>query len=421
MDGLCRKYSANTTQNIGRIAFVKLHLDTRRAKSNSTYPLKLSVYHKRDFLVPIGVDIFAEEWDGEKIINNKEAKSLNSYIQLRLSSAQSLIFNLELHGKLARMSNSELRQIIKENSPEAAKSNNDGICLYDYFVKYKNSIKNTNNKDTYNATLLKLHAHADIANLPIESIDKDWIRGFDDFMNKDGLSHNTRVKYLQNLRAVIYDAIERELVLMRNPFFKYRFPKYRPNKRPLSIEEIKTLRDYPCEPCQEKYRDCFMLIFYLRGINMIDLAQLTEIKNGRIEYYRSKTGKFYSLSIPDEAMAIICKYRGEEHLLSFFDDRANYKSFEKSMKDNLRKIGHYKMVKGKSGRLNKKEYSPLFPKISPYWARHSIASIASELDIPDKTIEMMLGHGSDNVTQGYITFDQKKVDKAVRKILDEIK
>jgi len=42
----------------------------------------------------------------------------------------------------------------------------------------------------------------------------------------------------------------------------------------------------------ELAKDMFMLSFYLCGMNAVDLyAANYEIKNGRIEYYRSKTNK----------------------------------------------------------------------------------------------------------------------------------
>lgn len=59
-----------------------------------------------------------------------------------------------------------------------------------------------------------------------------------------------------------------------------------------------------------------------------------------------------------------------------------------------------------------------FPGLSIYWARHTWATIASELDIPKETIAAALGHGGNTVTDIYIDFDQRKIDEANRKVLD---
>lgn len=63
----------------------------------------------------------------------------------------------------------------------------------------------------------------------------------------------------------------------------------------------------------------------------------------------------------------------------------------------------------------------MFPAITTYWARHTWASIAAQLDVPNETIAAALGHGFGNrITAIYIDFDSKKVDEANRKVLDYV-
>lgn len=59
-----------------------------------------------------------------------------------------------------------------------------------------------------------------------------------------------------------------------------------------------------------------------------------------------------------------------------------------------------------------------YPELTTYWARYSWATIAAQLDIPKETIAKALGHGSETVTDTYITFDYSKVDKANRAVID---
>lgn len=56
-----------------------------------------------------------------------------------------------------------------------------------------------------------------------------------------------------------------------------------------------------------------MLIFYLIGINTKDLFSLTSKNavNGRIEYRRAKTGRWYSIKLEPEAMVLIERYKGK--------------------------------------------------------------------------------------------------------------
>jgi len=72
-------------------------------------------------------------------------------------------------------------------------------------------------------------------------------------------------------------------------------------------------------------------------------------------------------------------------------------------------------------RGGKKHRTSLFPKLSTYWAQHTWATLAAELDIPDETISLALGHSSGNrVMNIYINRNQKKVDAAHRKLIDYI-
>ena len=116
-----------------------------------------------------------------------------------------------------------------------------------------------------------------------------------------------------------------------------------------------------------------------------------------------------------EALAIINKYRGTKYLLDVLDTYKNYKDFVHRMNNNLQQIG----TVTRKGLGGKKFREPLFPKLSTYWARHTWATLAAELDIPDATISLALGHSSGNrVTNIYINRNQKKVDEANRKVIN---
>jgi integrase len=147
-----------------------------------------------------------------------------------------------------------------------------------------------------------------------------------------------------------------------------------------------------------------MLIFYLIGINMADLVRATwkDVRDGRLEYKRAKTGRLYSIKLEPEALAIIKKYKGKERLL---------KEFERNVIEPVHIQMVNKWIRDVSG----------LPDITTYWARHSWATIAASLDVPKETISAALGHelGS-KITSIYIDFDQKKVDEANRKVIDHL-
>lgn len=225
--------------------------------------------------------------------------------------------------------------------------------------------------------------------------------------------------HLRNIRAVFNDAIDDEITTFY-PFRRFKIRPVATAKRSMSVEDLRTLFNFPVEDHQVKYLDIFKLIFYLIGINIIDLCNLKEIRDERIEYYRSKTNRLYSLKVEPEAMEIINKYKGENYLLDIMDRYSNHKDYLKRLNQNMRLVGPvtFEEVNIKGIKRIIKVHHPFFPKITTYWLRHTWATIAAYLEIPKETIAAALGHGGNTVTDIYINFDQKKIDDANRKVLD---
>lgn len=103
----------------------------------------------------------------------------------------------------------------------------------------------------------------------------------------------------------------------------------------------------------------------------------------------------------------------------------HYHTFVAKMDKGLKSIGPVTMCENPSWKPNSKKHryhvkrESAFPGLSIYWARHTWATIASELDIPDATISAALGHSINNPTTAiYIDFNARKVDEANRKVID---
>jgi hypothetical protein len=95
--------------------------------------------------------------------------------------------------------------------------------------------------------------------------------------------------HLRNIRAVFNYAIDNEETELY-PFRKFAIKKEETRKHSLRPEQLATLRDFNGEEYQKEYQDIFILMSYLIGIKAIDLFNLKQIVDGRIEYKREKTG-----------------------------------------------------------------------------------------------------------------------------------
>ena len=93
------------------------------------------------------------------------------------------------------------------------------------------------------------------------------------------------------------------------------------------------------------------------------------------------------------------------------------------LNSNLQQIGEVKhvekMIKGKRRLI--KEYKPILPSISSYWARHTWATFAAEIDIPEAVIDMALVHKSPfPMSDIYIRRNLSKVNSAITKVIDYV-
>lgn len=385
-----------------------LKLDTRRALKDGTYPVKIVVTgNSKELRLDTGVSVKEDGWNPST--RNAANRRTASLLSTLLTRAESTVLDLRERGLFDKLTTAQLRKALTAEGPASPQRTFLEVC--EQFLHLKTG-KRT--REIYEATMKKVTAFD--TEVTMEGITPNWLREFSVFL---GGSVNGRAIHLRNIRAVCNYALDEELT-QNYPFRKFKIPREETRKRSLPVDDLRALMALDdLTPQEEEYRDMFLLIFYLVGINIADLAALTHdsLVDGRIEYRRAKTGRLYSIKVEPEAQAIIDKYQGEQHLLSPFDRYSSYRDYNHRLNDALKKLGP---VNGKhrNGVLTRE---PINPELSTYWARHSWATIAASLDIPNETIAAALGHSYGNrVTAIYINFDEKKIDAANRSVLNLI-
>ena len=252
----------------------------------------------------------------------------------------------------------------------------------------------------YKRCLDAIKEYTDLDSLMMRDVDYGWLCDFEAHLRRHNCTNTVSI-LLRSLRAVFNHAIKTgDIERDCYPFLSYTIRQEETRKRALTLEQLRVIRDHG-----GKYGDIFMLSFYLLGINIGDLCHLKEISpDGRIDYRRRKTGKLYSIKVEPEAMEIINRYRGDKWLIGIMDGRA------------IPLEGHRTFMYNLNRRLKS-----IVPGVSTYWARHTWATIAAELDVPNEVIAQGLGHSFGNSTTAiYIKPNAKKVDDANRRVIDYV-
>lgn len=372
------------------MANAKLTLDKRRRKTDGTYPVKIAISHnQRTAYISLGISIPADAWDERK--NRPKQPHLAPILSARLAEVQGAL--LSLH-PIKHLTANQLRDKIEASiHPDTAPT------FGEWYEQFTETHENPRTRAIYDATLHLINLHdKNSYNAKFEEITKAWLESFFASLAQRSPSVNARNIHLRNIRAVFNSAIDNGITECY-PFRRLKIRPMETPKRCLTIAQMRELLTMP-EPC--RHLAAFRLSFYLIGMNMADLLTLTpdNVVDGRIVYHRHKTHKLYSIKIEEEAQRIIDQWHGDRLLLSFAERCANYRHFYNKANIYL---------------------STLRPGLTMYWARHTWATIAAELDIPDDTIALALGHSARNATTDiYIKRNMAKVDKANRMVIDAV-
>lgn len=250
----------------------------------------------------------------------------------------------------------------------------------------------------------------------VENVTHGTILGLDKYLRNKGLKLTTVRNYLVFLMVLLNYAKRCGYVQFRiDPFAGYELPEMEPRQSWLSVDEIRTVRDFKSRKKNIiRCRDMFMLSYYLGGINMIDLLNINFNENTDIIHYvrkktenKPKLNKFVEFEIPDEAKEIISRYK---------DKNGFIKASPNQRKDTMHRflVHNLSQIAAATG----------IKQLIYYSARKSFSQHAFELGVSESVIDYILGHRVDKGNASiynYIKVTPEKATIAVRQVLDNLK
>lgn len=405
----------------------RFYLDRRHKEAGKPQPLKLCITKKGvAAYIPLGISVLPSQWNSvtQKVTDHPNKRTINAYLENRKTEIDNLIMSLTASGKLAGLTAVQIKNIVSERiDPDSERAD----LFASRFERFALSRTAARTRDLYAGTLKKLREFdSSLQTLTFDMITKEWLGRFAQHLIAEGLGKNSRNIHFRNIRAVFNDAIDNGIT-QNYPLRKFDMAPEETVKRSLTVEHLRELFSYPVDPWQQRYVDYFKLTFLLIGINTVDLLSCThsDYRDGRLIYQRSKTGRIYNIKVEPETAELLEMYKGKDLLVNFGEGRTNYHNFTCKCDRGLKSIGTKEKVENPrwKPRSNKHRYHTrhvsAFPGLSVYWARHTWATIAYSLEIPDETIAAALGHGHGNRTTAiYIDKSIAKVDEANRRVMD---
>ena len=398
----CRKFAA---QNSKEMATVKSEIG--KPKKDGLRKVCIIVCHaggrKR---IPTNIYLSPEDITRSGNIGNRDKKHL---IDDLIEKYRDRIYKAETEYMGIQLSVEELVDKI------TAKKSND----LDFFTFSEEWISRSKLKylDGHRATLNSLERFIGRRSLPFSEITYDFLTRYCNSL--DG-QQRAPSKHLGNIRQLFKEArltynTETQTLIPNSPFERFKVPRDRPanKERDIDVATLRKIIDYRGTGLAGLARDCYILSFFLIGMNSADMYDARDMKNGKICYKRMKTRTrrddeaYMEVDVIDEIKPLVKKYRGSSRVFCFHARYVSEHNFNKALNNGLKKVCKDIGV----------------PKIDFYSARHSWATIArNDLGIDKGTVSDGLNHIDEDmaITDRYIKRDFTNVNKANRKVADYV-
>ncbi len=390
---------------------IVLSLDTRRQKADKTFPIMLRLSHNgKTTSLSTGYSVPVSFWDekGRKIKNGYKAienvTRLNNLLAKERSYALDIITKLHDRNELGFLSITDLKNLI------SSKGNKSSFFEYtEKQIAELIKLKRIGNARNYSNILREVKKFRNEVDFPFRELNFSFLKRFERYYLEKGLGENGLSVYMRGIRAIFNKAIGDKIVEKEAyPFDQYTILSKPTKKRAINLEAIQKIVKVKLKKGDSlsEARNMFLMSFYMMGAPFIDLAFLTRanIVDGRIQYKRRKTGKFFDIKITENLKPILDHYmkgKSENEFLLPIIKREEL-------------VDQYKDIQWARKRYNKRlktigEKSGIQEKLTSYVSRHSFASIANNKAIPVTAISEMLGHQRLSTTQVYLAGLNKDV------------
>ncbi len=252
--------------------------------------------------------------------------------------------------------------------------------------------------------------------IQFSDIDFQLLKGFELFHINLGNKPNSYGGYFRILRALHYEFCKLNDLPEPNIYRRFNIARIKneARKKSLNREQLMKLIDYdPPSEAQVSAKQIFLFSFYARGINLMDMLQLTDknLEGDVLVYRRQKTGKQMKIKLVDQALEILLYFQNESPYLFPYmreGDIAKYRISDINQNINRR----LKLICYEIG----------IEHITMYYARHTFAELQYKAGIRIEIISQMLGHSDLKTTQTYLrSFSDDEVDDAAAKVFDSLK
>ncbi|AKQ45800.1 hypothetical protein TH63_09335 [Rufibacter radiotolerans] len=426
-------------------ASVSIVQDTRRAKKDGKFPVKIRVIYNRkakDF--PTRHSLTADDFG--KALSAKPGKKLEETgIELNALKGKALgiietlsVFSFEAFTKRFRDNLAKddvfdafvakVSLFMAEGQVGTAKNYETALVSLLSFMKQKPSSSGKG----MSLEKIKADRAAIIAErkpMAFSEVTPDFLRRYDKWMVQNGKSATTVSMYLRTLRTLFNEAMaEGNVHPDLYPFGKrkYQVPASRNIKKALSKHDLKKIFEYqPKSDSEARARDYWWFSYLCNGINMKDIARLKYRQVGKdsITFVRAKTERTtrhdqraITVEIEPEVAEIIRRWGNKPSL----PDAYVFPILTAGITPEREKAAVNQATKTTNKYMKRIAVElGIEANVTTYAARHSFSTGMMRAGAPTGMISELLGHSSEKTTQNYLAgFEDDEKRQFKRRLMD---
>ncbi len=230
------------------------------------------------------------------------------------------------------------------------------------FISTMNSLKQFTHRDT----------------LAFAEIDRNFIRRYSLWLERSGIADSTRSFYLRTLRSILNSAQAEGLMVVDPGWFTHLNPHTKSAQeerfgKALDRNSIAEIAQLPlsADPAKDLVRDMFMFGFYCRGMELVDIVNLTpdSVQGRELVYRRRLRGSLKRIPLPQQALDIIAKYKGasDTYLFPILDSlgRVQFATIRNAVSQDIKTIGRMVDCPELSFSMNIGSWNRLMSQITP--------------------------------------------------------
>lgn len=411
-------------------ARVGIYHDTRVARKDGLYPVKLRVTYMRytKFYSTKDKKLAFSKEDFNKIMGERpreQYKESRRELNRIEEEADKIIREIESNTDFS-FSEFERRFLGKGmRYDDVFQSIQEHINILEAEGKY-------NTASTYRGTLFSLMRfnHCESSSLSFSKVTPDFLSRFEEYMLNAGRKITTVSIYTRCIMRIFNAAINAgDIPKSLYPFGRtenglYTPPQHENAKRALSKPDVIKIITHPCKEGspEQFYRDLWSFSYLANGMNVNDILRLkySNIHDGEIWFEREKVKhqrktRQIIVYITPELQSIIDRWGQKpvsENSYIFpvlYNDYSPKQVFQK-IRQTIKQCNKY------SRRIAKAE--GIEANVTTYMARHSFATVLKNSGESVAFISESLGHSDVSTTQNYLSsFDKEKRAEAARKLI----